>query len=564
MDRVVRAIFDTFVAQHDLAQAPEDEQFEHFCNYCIFSQQLDTELPVEELHAGGVDDTGIDGAAIVVNDRVVTDAEDLAGFLAQNVPLSIRFLFVQSKRSPSFSAGEASTFLFGVRDFFSPDPRLRRNPTIASLAEVSDLLYANSARMRPKLPSVQLFYVTTGNWQNDANILGRVDAEKQLLVETNLFSSVDFVALGAREIQDLYRQSQTGVSGEILFERHVVLPQMPGVTESYIGVVSAPEFLKLVTTEQGAIRKSVFYENIRDFQGYNQINTEIKATLDQEDDRKRFAIYNNGLTIVAKTLRRVGDRFHLDDYQIINGCQTSHVLFYNRSAIGQDTYIPLRLIVVEDREISEKAIKATNQQTQVKGIQLLAMGDFQKRLEDYFTSFPVEDRLYYERRAKQYSDTPVPVEKVRIVSIQTMIRAFAATMLDEPHSSHYTSRLDEVIGDRIFSGNHKLGPYYASAYALYRLEQLFRSRAIPSEFKPARYHMLMAARHRCIEHMPALHSNDAERVSLQFAARLRDAPLQIFQDTLGVIDMAVAGQDLDRSLAKRTAFTTAVRFALAQ
>lgn len=66
---------------------------------------------------------------------------------------------------------------------------------------------------------------------------------------------------------------------------------------------------------------------MRDWQDYNPVNSEMKQTLASDTLRARFALMNNGVTIIAKTLRTTGNRFYIEDYQIVNGCQTSHVLF---------------------------------------------------------------------------------------------------------------------------------------------------------------------------------------------------------------------------------------------
>ena len=63
----------------------------------------------------------------------------------------------------------------------------------------------------------------------------------------------------------------------------------------------ASTFLSLVSNEDGVI-KSILYDNIRDFQGENDINREIAATLSSSDSDK-FVILNNGITIICKELR---------------------------------------------------------------------------------------------------------------------------------------------------------------------------------------------------------------------------------------------------------------------
>ncbi|KJK05897.1 hypothetical protein UB46_43165, partial [Burkholderiaceae bacterium 16] len=55
-------------------------------------------------------------------------------------------------------------------------------------------------------------------------------------------------------------------------------------------------------------------------------------------------------------------------------------------------------------------------------------------------------------------------------------------------------RLVGRVGKTIFVPDDKLEPYYAAAYAAYRLEYLFRSGSIDAAYKPARFQILFALR----------------------------------------------------------------------
>lgn len=74
---------------------------------------------------------------------------------------------------------------------------------------------------------------------------------------------------------------------------------------------------------------NLFDENIRDYLGSNgKINSKIKETLKDENDRKYFVYYNNGVTVVcskvSKSTENVNnnERLLIKDPKIVNGCQT--------------------------------------------------------------------------------------------------------------------------------------------------------------------------------------------------------------------------------------------------
>lgn len=287
---------------------------------------------------------------------------------------------------------------------------------------------------------------------------------------------------------------------------------------------------------------------------------EIQASLQKPEQRSRFALMNNGVTIIAKTVRATGNKFHIEDYQIVNGCQTSHVLFDNRDIIDATVSIPLRLISTEDEDVTASIVKATNRQTAVKEEQLIALSDFQKRLEQYFLTFPEPSRLYYERRSRQYD--AAPIEKTRIVTPTALIRAYASIFLGEPHRTTRTYRLLlEELGKSIFGPDDKLEPYYYSASALYRLEYLFRNGVLDAKYKPARYHILLAVRVSAKpEEPPRANSHEMARYCAGLIKDVWDGSKadKAFADAAKIVEEA-AGGDFHRDRIRTQPFTDVVK-----
>lgn len=91
----------------------------------------------------------------------------------------------------------------------------------------------------------------------------------------------------------------------------VNLPRIDNVTASYLGFLPGREFLKLITDDNGEIIKSVFIDNVRDFQGENPVNKDIAKTI-SENDLDQFVLRNNGITIVAKNILVTATQFTLE------------------------------------------------------------------------------------------------------------------------------------------------------------------------------------------------------------------------------------------------------------
>jgi hypothetical protein len=104
------------------------------------------------------------------------------------------------------------------------------------------------------------------------------------------------------------------------------------------------------------------------------------------------------------------------------------------------------LIGTQDEDVIGSIVHATNRQTEVKSEQFFAVTDFAKKLELFFQSFANGKRLYYERRSHQYDS--LPIEKTRIVTPSKLIKAFAATYLQEPHAT--TRNFGRLTDQRYF------------------------------------------------------------------------------------------------------------------
>lgn len=283
---------------------------------------------------------------------------------------------------------------------------------------------------------------------------------KKELKDLNIFSDIKFVPCGATEIQTLYRNTKNLLSTKFKFEKYIVMfGDEDSESIGYSGVIPFREYRKIIMNDGDSL-KPVFDDNIRDFLGNkNPINKAIFDTL-QDLDINSFCMLNNGITIIANKVTLTGTTAVLTDYQIVNGCQTSHVLYENRNLDGvDDLLIPIKVIGTTDEDIRNNITKATNSQTSIKPEQLEALSDFQKNLETYYSTYGENERLYYERRTGQYRLESIP--KTKIVNIPQQIKSVSAMFLNNPHgvSGNYGAIVKKV-GNKIFNVNDKMILYW--------------------------------------------------------------------------------------------------------
>ena len=363
-------------------------------------------------------------------------------------------------------------------------------------AEMSNFILDNAINFRNN-PVCKLYYITTGQWMDDPNHLAVINAGTQQLRESNIFEEVLFTAVGASQLSKLYRSTKNPNNAEFTFAEKVTLPDTTGVVEAYYGILPFSEFRKILIDDNGNIR-SIFDDNVRDFQGVdNPVNKKINSTLHGKVP-DQFVVLNNGVTVVSSSLKTSGNKFIISDFQIVNGCQTSNVLYQSRDLAGVNSiHVPIRLIVTGSDEVKSQITLATNSQTAIKTEQLAVLSEFQKNLELYYASIGGDGQLYYERRAKQYNKDKTIVRN-KIITVANQIKSFSAIFYKNPHlvSSFFGSiaKKTEKEDSEIFNKNHTYAPYYLSGLAFYKLETLFRTGQLDSQYKKIKFHLLMLFR----------------------------------------------------------------------
>jgi hypothetical protein len=500
-NKILQGYLTDFKTEFNFPDTIKDEElFEHFVNYCILSKVhpeafYNDSFKIEEVNVGGGQDTGIDGVAIVVNDHIINSKNEVDSLKNSFQRLEVRFIFTQAKTSAEFKSSEIGNFLFGVKDFFKDNPSLVINDDVKNLRAIKEYIYSQSILM-DEPPLCELHFVTTGKWTNDKNVSGRVDSDLEELQNRGLFKAIAFHPVDAEQLERIYKEIKNKVTKEINFEKNTPLPRIEGVKEAYIGILPAKEYISLITDSDGKMQRTLFYDNIRDFLGLNPVNEEIQATLHNKEKQLKFPIFNNGITIVAKNLNKVGTYFKVKDFQVVNGCQTSNILYNNRGYLDlSNTYIPIKLIVTDNQEVINDIIKATNRQTEVKTEAFESLKEYHKKLQAFYDSFPREIKLYYERRPREYDTVFPPIPRTKIITLSAQINAVISMFYNLPHSTHrYYGELLKAYSGKLFLEDHNPYIYYVSSFCLHKVDILIKQNYIPYHFRHYKYHLLTVCR----------------------------------------------------------------------
>ncbi|HEV7345884.1 MAG TPA: AIPR family protein [Devosia sp.] len=502
MNPVIRAQLRDYANSNALVAFSQEKQFEIYSIFCVLNGLLGESVEAYDVHLEG-DEFGVDGIAIIIQGEVVTNRQDAEEKLDTINSPSIEFIFFQAKTSTSYDYGDISKFFDAVSGFF--DGSLRgESEAIDDLIGAMEAIYDRGVGKRN--PKISCYYVATGNYEQPARIEKLREAFRVQLEEQNIFDAKSIIIemAGARNLQQWYRAATTAVEVEIDFPRNVVMPSNSHVEEAYIGYIDAKNLLALYVAKDVddrvvGINRSVFFDKIRDYDSKSKINVSIKGSV-ATGGGAEFVFRNNGITVVSKNIDRTGDRFRLEDFQIVNGCQTSNVIFdlvYGDEASGgqgnaelvTEIQVPFRLIGSKDDDFVSSIIIGTNRQNPVRDEQFWALRPFMKSFEEYSRSLDPEEIIYFERRENQYRNQDV--ERTRIMQPSVLMKAVAACLLFQPQRAarDYRGILSEYE-ELIFLDDQDVRVYHAVAYLYYRLEFLWRNQRVENSYKTYRYYIL--------------------------------------------------------------------------
>lgn len=492
MNRIIKDFLEKHIKEYDLNNMDESTAFEHLVNRCIMNRYITERFDPYDIMTGP-GEKGIDGIGIIVNGRLILTEDDISD-LPKNEELKVNFVFIQSKTSEKFCASEIGDFIYGVKSFFQDvEERPVTNERIEGLIRLKNILYSNGIELEV-LPTLEMYYVCCGKWNDDNGLQHRIDLECKPLKENTNFSEVKFYKYDAECLRITYKEMKKKIKRTFKMEKRISFDNINGVKQAYIGMVRCKDFINIISNSEGNnMLSNIFEDNVRDFQGYNSVNDGIKKTINDKALQDQFAILNNGITIIANSIKTVGDNISISDYQIVNGCQTSYVLFDNKSMLTENSSVIIKLIEVENSDILDKVIYTTNRQTEVKEEAFIAISKFQKKLQDTYNSYSDPYRLYYERRSKQY-DLDDQISKNKVVSLTIQIKSYIAMFLKEPHSTHrYYGELLSSYKSKIFLEEDLCEIYYIAGYYYYYVDKNLKNDQF-RKYKKYKYHILFAMR----------------------------------------------------------------------
>lgn len=433
----------------------------------------DYDLSYDEIESGIVGeggDGGVDAIYLFANGELVQDDTDTSG-LKRNVAIDL--ILIQAKTSPSFNEASIDRLKAFTEDL------LDLSKDVGALSSVynADVLaairrfrtvYEGLASRFPAL-SVLYRYASKGD-QVHPNVQRKADLLKETVRQLFSSASVDFQFLGSGELLMLARKAPTATFSLRLAEN----PISSSGAVAFVCLVSLKDYYAFITDQKGNLVRSIFESNVRDFQGTTEVNDQIQTTL-SENGWDEFWWLNNGITIVATKATLSGKSLTIEDPQIVNGLQTSTVIFNHfrlHNTESEARNLLVRVIVPPATESRDRIIKATNSQTQIPIASLRATEVIHRDIEAYLQPHG----LFYDRRKNHYKNEGKPIEK--IVSIPHLAQSVMAIALQRPNDararpSSLLKRNEDY--EKVFNRAYPIALYLTCALVMRRVDDFVRS-----------------------------------------------------------------------------------------
>lgn len=463
-----------------------------FARFCVYLAVHRLDLPVEsyaQAFTEGRGELGFDGIVISLGGESLPRLEVLEetvenllvaweviggkpGIDPAQVPQP-RVLFVQAKREQVTPMREVDHFGASAERFLSFNERAFR--ALEPNAEVLRWWLTLDGVRRiyqhyglPFDPEVDLVFSYAGRWTEPVGPEASRSMAEQHLGRVVRPDRVHYRMWGCDELIQAVEWTSKAVSGVLRAATLIPLPE--GVAQAYLGYVPAESLVGLIPEVNGRPDERVFLDNVRSFLGDEQVRglspnpgaVGLKTSLCRGEGQE-VVLRHNGVTIVARGLEAQpnGDVM-LREFQIVNGAQTSYVLFRNRELL-QGVYIPIKLVVTEDEEIKNGVIVGANTQAPVCQYDMLARVKEVRLLHQAFNavSSARPEKIWMQRRRREWVPSQA-YQELRFVTPRQLLEGFAAAFLGLAHRvQHEPGLLLNHIPERIFSMDHDPAVYRA-------------------------------------------------------------------------------------------------------
>lgn len=325
-------------------------------------------------------------------------------------------------------------FNFKFREKFNPDSKQHLNDNFTSSKFLNVLKSENlngltgkpldkAKEVLSKLNSNDEWDVILYQVSNESNETKVIDEHIK-----NLMGSYDLQvkAVGLPTISEMMSIRPKPINATLVLEKEAIMSFSADNIESaksYIARINSSEIVRITSNSEESRQNhgieeiqelstldldfGVLFDNVRGFVLNSKYNPNITKTLEEEP--RKFFMYNNGITIVAKNIegRKInGDKrvkLEIQDFQVLNGGQTVRTIheFNKKDPKNISEYLVNSEVLVrifkanDETDEINKIAEYTNSQNSIKSSDLKSLSAEQIQIEKYLE----EHEIIYSRKS---------------------------------------------------------------------------------------------------------------------------------------------------------------------
>jgi hypothetical protein len=215
-----------------------------------------------------------------------------------------------------------------------------------------------------------------------------------------------------------------------------------------------------VASMQGIPDRSLFALNVRLGLGRTRVNKDLDAALRQKDQHRQFVLFHNGVTIICRKLTLARKQLTVEDYSVVNGCQSAIAFFDNRNYLTPELLVLSRFIEVgDDDALAEDITYRSNNQNGINLRDLRSNDRVQISLKKQFQLEFAGDFQYVIKQGEE-------ITSKESINNDRAGQLVLALYLDEPYNAHQKYRIFGTDYERVFGRSIDPAKIYL-AYVLY-------------------------------------------------------------------------------------------------
>ena len=554
----VKSLLDLYRKEHSGNDQRDGVVFERMLTQAIIENDSPNSISNDEalLDTICVDDyfdSGIDSICIRVNGHIVTSLDFLKFIIEKDKGIrTAEIILIQSKCKDKFDLKEISTFILGVQNFLEPVSSRKLNAKVQLWFNIKNEILENVQYWTDMNHiDVRLFYAAANaTWTNSSEVLGSFETLKKAAerFENGVYKIESAVFIDEKRLQKISVNENETYSAKLALQG---TPLQIAGDDSVMGcaaIINATDLLGILIDETtGNLKRGLFEENVRDYQGNTNVNQSIRETI--KNAPESFILRNNGITILANRLEYPNlNSVRITNPQIVNGCQTCSVIYYAHKE-GLDlskVQVFARIISTNETETINSIVSANNNQNMVHDMINEITKEYHKKLETYFREYDdvAESRhVYYERRSKSLANENICAYQK--CTFKTLIQSSVAVWFDAPYDAVDSEfRLLPKYKDQVFSDNHMEICYYASASLFSVFDLLVYENRIDSTWRSARPFICYLVKKNISPNSVSLNDNAASEALARKILLLLKNPNEYLEEFERALNIFIKAKEL--------------------